>query len=186
MDDKRGVRNRLQFAKVRLDDLLQLEAKYGDLGSTPEAERQQPLQEFLFHLVCAMDFLAQNVNDVRGLGLDPARVTLGRVAASLPAGDPAKAVLGTLHPKARALPKDPYSEEGSLLRIRLLRNRVCHHKRNPFVMYIGSEQGPDATRLFLDPRDRGEKEGSIKPATEELTHFWRLVSEKCEQVLSMS
>ncbi len=79
------------------------------------------------------------------------------------------------------LPPDPYSEEGSHFRIVLLRNRVCHLARNPFVFREGSE--PPCS-LRLDPRDKDDN-GSKKPAIEELTLFWKLVNDKCEEILSM-
>ena len=181
MDDTRGVRNRLLFAKRRLDELSRMGR--GDFGVVPEEERQQPLQEFFFHLVGAIEFLAQTINDARQLVKDEEAVTPSRVCQKLANGDPMRTILGHLHPQTRhkPLPEDPYSEEGSHFRIILLRNRVCHHGRNPFHFRRGSE--PPCS-LFLDPRDRQEKEGSYKPATEELTLFWQLVNDKCEQILS--
>ena len=182
MDDTRGVRNRLLFAKQRLDELNRLGG--GNFGIVSEAERQQPLQEFFFHLVGAIDFLAQTINDARKLGLQEEDVTPGKICKKLPEGDRTRAMFGQLHPETRRtpLPADPYSEEGSLFRIILFRNRVCHHGRNPFHFRMGSE--PPCS-LFLDPRNRQEKEGSCKPAAEELTLFWQLVNAKCEQILAI-
>ena len=181
MDDLRGVRNRLLFAKRRLDELVKLG---GDFGPIPEIERQQPIQEFFFHLVGAIEFLAQTINDDRKLNVDEEQVTPRRVCGKLPSGDPVRTILSQLYPQTRQqpLPANPYSEEGSLFRIILLRNRVCHHGRNPFHFRRGSD--PPCS-LFLDPRDRQEKEGSSKPAIEELALFWQLVNDKCEQILSI-
>lgn len=178
MEDKRGVRNRLIFAKKRLDELSVLNG--GNL-TVPEIQRQQPLQEFFFHLVGAIEFLAQTVNDARTLIDDEEDVSVVEVCQKLVPNDPVKPLLSQLHPKTRKqkLPPDPYSEEGSHFRILLLRNRVCHLARNPFVFRVGSE--PPCS-LRLDPRDKKDN-GSKKPAIEELTLFWKLVNDKCEQIL---
>ena len=61
------VRERLRFAAVRRDDLLALND--GDFLGADADERQQLVQEFFFHLVGAIEVLAQLVNDARGLGL---------------------------------------------------------------------------------------------------------------------
>jgi len=181
MNDTRGVRYRLLFAKRRLDELSRMAG--GDFSVVPEEERQQPLQEFFFHLVGAIEFLAQTINDAKKLIDSEENVTPFTVCDRLPNIDPIRKTLSNLHPRTRhkPLPKDPYSEEGSHFRIILLRNRVCHHGRNPFHFRRGSE--PPCS-LFLDPRDRQEKEGSYKPAIEELTLFWKLVNDKCEHILS--
>lgn len=182
MDDRRGVRNRLLFARRRLDELSQLGG--GDFGIVSEMERQQPIQEFFFHLVGAIEFLTQTINDVKGLGIAEEDVVPDEVCRLLADSDPVKAILGQLHPRTRKkqLPQDPYSDEGSHFRIILLRNRVCHHGRNPFHFRLGSE--PPCS-LFVDPRNRREKQGSYRSAIEELTLFWGLVNDKCEQILSM-
>lgn len=181
MEDKRGARNRILFAKRRLDELSQLGG--GNFGTVSEIERQQPIQEFFFHLVGAIEFLAQTINDVRSLGIDEESVNPGKVCRYLKDGDPVKLILGKLYPQTRGkrLTQGPYSEEGTLFRIILFRNRVCHHGRNPFYFRVGSE--PPCS-LFLDPRDRQDK-GSHKSAIEELASFWELVNKKCEQILSM-
>jgi len=181
MDDRRGVRNRLLFARRRLDELSQLGG--GNLGTVSEIERQQPIQEFFFHLVGAIEFLAQTITDVRALPINEEDVNPRKVYKHLKDNDLAKPILGQLYPQTRGkqLTQDPYSEEGSHFRIILFRNRVCHHGRNPFHFRVGSE--PPCS-LFLDPRDRQDK-GSYKPATEELTLLWELVNRKCEQVLLM-
>ncbi len=182
MKDTIGIGNRLIFAKHRLDELGKLNE--GDLSSVQETARQQPLQEFFFHLVGAVEFLAQAINDARMLGLEEEKVTASKVCGKLPTTDPTRTLLEQLHPNTtgKPLPPDPYSEEGSHFRIMLLRNRVCHHGRNPFHFRRGSD--PPCS-LFLDPRDRKETEGSPRPALEELTLFWNLVNDKCEKILSM-
>ena len=187
MEDKRGVRDRLYFAQKRLDDLKNLEGKYGGfLHSAQELERQQPVQEFFDHLVGAIEFLAQTINEHRGMGNHEEDVTARAICDQLPSGDPAKGIICQLHPKTKnmPLPSDPYSDEGSHFRIILFRNRVTHHGRNPFNFIIG---GGASCNLDLDPREDQKKIGASKrPIVEELTIFWKLVSDKCEQVLKMT
>jgi hypothetical protein len=179
MEDSRYVRNRLLFAKLRLDQLSQIAG--GDFGAVSETERQQPLQEFFFHLVGAIEFLAQTVNDSRKLIAGEEDVTPQEVSRKLPNSDPIKGLLRQLYPptRRRQLHQDPYSEDGSHFRIIAFRNRVCHHGRNPFYFRVGSN--PPCS-LFLDPRNRSM--GSDKPAMDELILFWTLVNDKCEKVLS--
>ncbi len=123
MDDTRGVRNRLLFAKRRLDELMKLEVDFVTLGASPEKDRQQAIQEFFFHLVGAIDFLAQAINDDRKLIVDEkGEVNEGKVKVAtvcqklknLQDGDSIRTILNQLHPKTggKPLPQDPYSEEG--------------------------------------------------------------------------
>ena len=63
------VRERLSFAEKRLKELFALNG--GNLAGADGSERQQLLQEFFFHLVGATEVLAQFVNEVRSLGIDP-------------------------------------------------------------------------------------------------------------------
>jgi len=195
MDDTRGVTNRLLFAKRRLDELTKLGGV--NSGTLLQAETQQRIQEFFFHLVGAIDFLAQAINDDRKLIVDEkgevneGKVTVAAVCQELKKlqdGDSIRTILNQLHPKTRGepLPQDPYSEEGSLFRIILFRNHVCHYGRNPFChrRTLGGRQEEPLTSLVLDPRDRENRESSCKPAIEELTLFWQLVKTKCEQILS--
>jgi len=88
MDDRRGVRNRLLFAEQRLDDLGKLGG--GDFGIVPEIDRQQPMQEFFFHLVGAIEFLAQTINDTKKLINNEEDVTPHAICKRLQDGDPRK------------------------------------------------------------------------------------------------
>jgi len=174
-----AVNDRLFFARQRLEELEGLNS--GDLAGAPFRERQQLIQEFLFHLVGAIEFLAQVVNNLKDLGIDVENVNVKNVYNELPEGNRIRELLRQLHPRTRGrpLPQDPYSEEGYHFRIILLRNRVCHQAHNPFFFRVGS---PPRSSLFLDPRSPALG-GSEKPAFEELEHFWKLVNDKCQQVL---
>ncbi len=178
------VNDCLFFAEKRLEDLNKLEKLYdGELGRAQPRDIQQLIQEFLFHLGGAMEFLAQAVNKSKNLGIDMERVRVSTVCDKLPNGDPICKILKELHPATyeKPLPSDPYSEEGSHFRIMVLRNRVCHHGRNPFHFRVGSV--PPAS-LFLDPRDP-KLASSQKPALDELNYFLELVNDKCQQVLKL-
>jgi len=174
-----AVNDRLFFARRRLAELMKLNG--GDLAGAPLRERQQLIQEFLFHLVGAIEFLAQVVNHLKNLGIDVEDVDVKNVCNKLPNGNRIKRLLRQLHPRTRGklLPQDPYSEEGCHSRIMLLRNRVCHHAHNPFFFRVGSTP---RSSLFIDPRNPALG-GSEKPAIEELDHFLELVNDKCQQVL---
>ena len=174
-------KDRLQFAERRLNDLRVL--NNGDIAGAPHEERQQPIQEFFFHLVGAIDFLAQHINVARELGLDAEAVTVQKVCAKLGEADPVGQLLKTLHPRTqgRKLPADPYSVEGSHFRILLLRNYVCHLGHNPFLFRVG---GSPRSSLHLDPRCE-ETGGSTRAALCELQLFHNLVLTKHDRIVAM-
>ena len=174
-------KGRLLFAERRLNDLRALNE--GDLAGAQPDERQQPIQEFFFHLVGAIDFLAQRINVARELGLDAEAVNVQKVCAKLGEADPVGQLLKTLHPRTqgRKLPADPYSEEGSHFRILVLRNYVSHHRNSPFFFRQGSSP---RSSLELDPRC-GSLGGSKRAALCELQLFHDLVSTKHDQILTM-
>jgi len=176
------VDDRLFFAKRRLEDLNRLEKSYGgELGTAPPRDRQQLVQEFFFHLVGAIEFLAQVVNESKGLKIPTGCVTTPEVSKKLGCNDPIGELLNKLYPATRnkPLPQDPYSEEGCHFRILVMRHRVCHYSHNPFY-FRGGSMPP--TSLFLDPRN-SNLGGSQKPALDELHHFWELVNDKCQWIL---
>lgn len=175
-----AVLDRLCFARRRLRELQEL--NQGDLAGADMDQRQRLIQEFFFHLVAAVEFLAQLTNAKMSLGISVEELTVKRVHEKLPRGDPVRQVLKELHPSTRGkpLPPDPYSEEGCHFRFLVLRNRVCHHGNNPFHFRVGSTP---RSSLSLDPRDPNAG-ASEKPALEELDRFWGLVNEKCKQVLT--
>ncbi len=141
------VEDRLLFAERRMNDLRSL--NNGNLGGAVPRERQQLIQEFFFHLVGAIDFLAQEVNIARGLGLDAEDVSPSRVRQALTATDPVQELIAQLHPYTRQkpLPSNPYSEEGSHFRIMLFRMpRFCRDSyRTLFRIYPINASFPTAT-----------------------------------------
>jgi hypothetical protein len=182
------VHDRLYFAERRLNDLRALNG--GNIAGAPHRERQPLLQEFFFHLCGAIDFLAQEVNEVRKLGLDQEKVDVQRVRKELDSAGPINCLLGQLHPNTRnkALPADPYSEEGSHFRIMVVRHFVSHIRHSPLSIqvYVGSSRASSAT-LFLDPRlphvPQDQRTQSKREVFEELTLFLELVTAKCNLVL---
>ena len=184
--DKEAVIDRLDFAKRRLIDLEELARNDEDLCGADPKERQQLIQEFFFHLVGAIEFLAQVVNISENIDLSLEDVSISNVCENLNINDPIKPILEKLHPKTRRkpLPNDPYSEEGCLFRIFVYRNRVCHHGRNPFFFrdYIGAPQEEPSTSLLLDPRNTS-RDGSKESAISELNQFYKLVHDKCQNVI---
>jgi hypothetical protein len=56
-----AVNDRLLFAKRRLKELERL--NNGDIAGADPKDRQQLIQEFFFHLVGSIEFLAQVINN---------------------------------------------------------------------------------------------------------------------------
>ena len=180
--DADDVRERLGFAERRLDELLDLNG--GDLAGADVHERQQLIQELFFHLIGAIEVLAQLVNEARGLGLDDEDVAVYRVADRLGGGALAPP-LRALHVTTRRqpLPADPYSDDGLLFRVYNYRHQVTHRRRNPFHFSIGLGSVEWRTaHLLLDPRESaaGPSQATIE---DDLRRALALVRERCEQVL---
>jgi hypothetical protein len=107
---KDTVLERLGFAESRLEEFLALNG--GDLAGASVSARQQLLQEFFFHLVGAIEMLAQLVNETRTLGIDPEDVSVLKVGQTLTSTDPVHAPLSALYTptRGRALPTNPYDD----------------------------------------------------------------------------
>lgn len=176
-----AVNDRLFFAKRRLKELERL--NNGDLAGAQHRDRQQLIQEFFFHLVGAVDFLAQAVNVSKNLGMNIEDVNVSSVCDELKKQNKnsISGLLEQLHPitRRRPLPPDPYSDEGCHFRILLLRNCACHQRDYPFFFRVGSTP---PSSLVIDPRDI-HSAGSKESVIDELNHFWKLVDDKCQQVL---
>ncbi len=175
------VDDRLFFAKQRLEDLDRLEKSYGgELGRAQTRDRQQLMQEFFFHLVGAIEFLAQVINESKTL-MPMTAVTPQKVCRRLGYNDPIGRLLDTLYPvtRSRPLPQDPYSEEGCHFRILVMRHWVCHYSHNPYAFRLGSMP---PTSLLIDPGNRSLG-SSQRPVLDELYRFFELVDDKCQQIL---
>jgi len=86
------VYNRILFAERRLEDLTRL--NNGDLAGANPVDRQQLIQKFFFHLVGAIDFLAQDINIQKDLGIPPENVNARVVFQKLKENDPIKHLIG--------------------------------------------------------------------------------------------
>lgn len=131
------VRERLGSARRRKEELLALNG--GDLPGADPLYRQQLVQEFFFHLVGAIDVLAQLVNEARNLGLDVEDASVSRVIQKLPQGDGLRAALAALYAntrRGRSVPIDLYSDEGIIYRIWNYRHQVTHRRRQPFQFNV--------------------------------------------------
>jgi hypothetical protein len=173
----------LMFAHRRLGELKTLND--GNLANAKPEDRQMLTQEFLFHLVGAIEILAQVINKQRNLGLDPERANVRSVSCRLAVNDPLKSLLIQLYPTTRSkdqrwlpLPHDPYSEEGSHFRIVVLRHWVNHCGENPYRSRRGNEA---KVSLVLDPRNPSAGDSNLA-AVDELETFWSLVNNKCQQI----
>lgn len=179
--DKDNVDQRLRSAQKRLDDLRALNR--GNLPGANPWERQELVQEFFFHLIGAIDVLAQCVNDAKGLGLDSEDVSVTSVMKKLLAGDPVANGLKALYVRTRAaaVPPDPYTDDALLFRAYNYRHQVTHRGANPFLFRVGSS--PPAS-FQLDPRDRSLGH-SDKAAQDEMQSTKDLISQRCAVVLAL-
>jgi len=173
------IKDRIAFAQRRLEDLMAL--SIDDLMAK-RPERQQLLQEFLFHLVGAIEVLAQLANEMSHLNIHSEDVSIERVFKKLPPSNPIKAKLKALYAKTRKnpLPNDPYSDEGYIFRIYNYRNQVTHRSTNAFLISIGPRRR--SVHLFLDPRDMS-KGYSKKPFQDEVQYMFDLIRTRCNQIL---
>jgi hypothetical protein len=187
------VRERLDFARRRLAQLLALNG--GDLAGADVHERQQLIQEFFFHLIGAIEVLAQLVNEVRVLGLDDEGVSVSAVAAQL-RGDPLEPLLRQLYANSRRrpVPANPYSDDALLFRAYNYRHQVTHRRRNPFNFHVRLGDAALSTaappppfsrtaHLLIDPRDPG-RGPSTATLADELERMLDLVTSRCEAVLA--
>jgi hypothetical protein len=204
------VRERLGFALVRRDDLLTLND--GDFAGADVHERQQLAQEFFFHLVGAIEVLAQLVNESRNLGLSVEDASAPRARDALPQGDPLHTALAQLYANTRRdpFPADPYGDEGLMYRIWNYRHQVTHRRRQPFLINIGlgtavdygtglrgwwravlarrhpSPEPPRSGHFILDPRDPpAARQPSVVSIPDELQRMLDLVSARCEAVIAL-
>jgi len=176
----KDVLEKLSFARRRRDDFLAL-IRRNALGSEPH-ERQQLIQEFFFHLIGAIEVLAQLANEHRSLGLDSEAVNISKVAQKLPDADPLKAELVTMYvqTKRRATPSDPYSDQGLLFRAYNYRHQVTHRSRNPFNFFLSTPRA----YFLIDPRD--PKVGvSSHSVDDDLEKMLQLIEKRCTSSLAL-
>ena len=179
------MNQKLLFAKTRLDDLDVL-ISINQLSADPNA-RQQIIQEFFFHLLGAIEYLAQLVNERLSLGLNSDEVAVHKVKNALSAESPSHLLISELqslsaNTKRDPLPEDPYSVEGLIYRAINYRNEVVHRATNPF--HFVRSAGPKVAYFWIDPRDHtvGKSERSVET---DLIAMYDLVYNKCQKSLEI-
>lgn len=181
------VGERLGFARCRMKELLALNG--GDLGGADQAQRQQLVQEFFFHLVGATEVLAQLVAEARHLDMDRRTFRCRRCRVycqqRMQWDQPSHHSIAALEGSRCRL--NPYSDDGYIFRILNYRHQVTHRARNPFLFKVGGGSAAGLTRsahLFLDPRDpdRGE---SVQWAQRDMQHMLGLVERRCNEILAL-
>ena len=177
------VREKLTFAHRRLRDLDTL-IEQNHLAADPDA-RHQLTQEFFFHLIGAIEYLAQLVNEQRALGLVPEDVAMHKVIRALESCAPSDSLVSTLKhlsPNTRKpRPLDPYSAEGLTWRAVNYRNTVAHRGINPFHFVMSA--GPKVAFFWLDPANPGER--STTPVDVELKGMLSVIEERCHEALGL-
>jgi len=151
------VLGKLLFAQKRLDEIGQLVSS--STISVDANLRQQLAQEFFFHLLGAVEYLAQLINMDRNLGLDVSEVAAHKVSKklrSIAIHDPLIPILDSLSvdTKREPFPTNPFSDKGYIYRLINYRNEVVHRNTNPYHFSLGS--GPAFAEFWLDPRDHSK------------------------------
>jgi hypothetical protein len=144
---------RVMFAAWRLED-LKVHIDGGVIGRRI-GEKLQLIQEFFFHLIGAREVLALLINEKRNLGLDPEKVSIGKVAKLLSSDDPIYSMVRelTVDPRREPFPSDPYTDSAYIYRAILYRNQVAHRHRTPLYHELQFPQGGKKLFLYLDPRN---------------------------------
>jgi hypothetical protein len=187
--DLDAVEQRLRFATKRAQDLFTLNG--GDLLHAEADPRQQNIQEFFFHLLGAVDFFAQYVDQERAVGMGPDVTTIGKLVGKIggpqiPVSDPLGPALRALYvnPAKTTLPADPYSDDGYLYRAYNYRHHTTHRRTNPWLLRQWAEP---SVSLLLDPRlpaGQGPNH-SMKPYDEELNAMLRVVQARINQAKAL-
>lgn len=185
------VRERLGFARRRADDLVRVAANHPwARGEEVERELQQIVQEFFFHLVGAVELVAQVVNTAKGLGLGFEQVSVPTVCEALGQKDPVAVALRRLYvnPRREPMPADPYGDEGTIYRVYNHRGHVTHRGRDPmgftFIPPFDVPEPPPVPIFVLDPRNRSS-DFSSRTMGEDVEVMYAYVHDGCEVVLAL-
>jgi len=183
MSSEEFINDCLSFANKRLNEFKNL--KKGKIEGADPKVREQLFREFFFHLVSAIDFLAQFINAKRNLGLSMKEAKVFNVRSKLNGlnpDDPIIPILDILYPKIdeNNLPLDPYSDLGRHTRIIIYRNFITHRSRNPNCFRTTTW----ALHLFLYPNDKNSNV-SNNTVIEEMDIFYKLVEDKCEKAIKL-
>lgn len=183
------VAARLASAQLRLEELLALKPSAGSTSGLAGADPQVRLrlaQEFFFHLIGAIEVVAQIVNERLALRMDIERTSIRGVFERMKQVGVSGPMITALAIVAQqtlgtAVPSDPYSDEALVYRALISRHHVTHRHRNPFVFDAGDKP---AARLLVDVRRPASGNASEREAGAELQEMLRLVREACEKAIA--
>lgn len=188
------IKTKLSFAKRRFKDLCLL--NNGDILGADSGERQMLTQEFFFHLVGSIEYLAQWVNEEKNLGLDKNDVNPTKVRNKLSNKDPVRKIISFLYANPRK-DSNPLaqpdgisfgsSEEGLIYRIWNYRHQVVHRGRQAFYFFqpVGSTGHVQReAQLVLDPRNN-KPIPSGRAVQADLEAMLKLVKQHLNQVQSL-
>jgi hypothetical protein len=170
------VQARLDSARLKLDGIREL-LNRGGFGS-PLQERERLIQEFFFHLVGAVNVLAQLVNEQRQLKIHDEDVNAPKVSKKL-SGDPLGPLLRSLYvyTNKQRFPTSGEPDAQLLFRVYNYRHQVEHRGRN----YVDFNM--KGRFLRLDPRDPDSGTSQI-PIDEDMQAMLDLVEGRCADVLA--
>ena len=147
--DRNQVEARLAFAEIRMLELLSLSS--GDLAGASGLARDQLVQEFFFHLVGAIEFLAQYLNETLSLGIPPSRLNAQTLMGNckLPAvvRDDFKELCSS---RQASCPTDDSLYRELVDRIWFYRHQVTHRGRNPFTFKVSLPSGDRQATFSLE------------------------------------
>lgn len=180
---KDSVIDKLSFAKNRLDEICQLVA--ANKISADAKLRQQLAQEFFFHLLGAVDYLAQLVNTSKNLGMASDEVLVYKVRDKLKQAfinDPLISILDSLsvNIKKEPFPSDPFSDFGLMYRLINYRNEVVHRNTNPYHFILSAGSG--FAEFWLDPRDYSIGKTGVCVDTD-LKNMFNFIEQRIQQAL---
>jgi hypothetical protein len=180
---KDSVNDKLSFAKKRLDEICHLVTE--NKISVDANLRQQLAQEFFFHLLGAVEYLAQLVNESRALGVGANEVLVYKISDKLKqanSSDPLISILDSLavNTKKELFPTDPFSNYSLMYRLINYRNEVVHRNTNPYHFVLSA--GSRFAEFWLDPRDHSLGKTGVSVDVD-LTNMFNFVKQQIQNAL---
>lgn len=174
---------KLLFARKRLDEIAHLVSS--STISVDADLRQQLAQEFFFHLLGSVEYLAQLINKNLNLGLNASEVSAHKVSRKLKnitPNNPLIPILDSLSAdtKREPFPTNPFSDRGYIYRLINYRNEVVHRNSNPYHFSLHS--GPAFAEFWLDPRDHSKGKTGVCVDID-LVNMFNFVNQKVQAAL---
>jgi hypothetical protein len=147
---------KLSFARQRMCELEPLAA--GEFTNDLSAMKHQLVQEYFFHLIGAVDYASQYINNKLDFGIAIDDVKVWRIIKKLKGNDKYKALsealcdIYTETDQVKKMPRDPYLPKSLIWRAYKYRHRVTHWGFNSFIykVYLGSRNVQPEICLPLD------------------------------------